>query len=362
MSHRWNITAMLTLSFLPGSLWAAESDALSLSFDGFGTLGVVHSDYEQADFVTANPLQRSGVGYSRSWGTAQDSKLGVQLSAELGRLSAVVQGLTQLRYDNTFKPALEWANLKYAITPDFNVRLGRVVLPTFLSSDTENVGYARPWVRTPGEIRVQLPQTNSDGVDVNYSFNIGKATHQLQLLFGKNREASYGEVFKNKRIRTLTDTIEYGHLTVHLGYQNALRDPPSPGEYSFKAFDIGAAYDPGNWYVIAEQFSTSDEAMGHIRARSLGGGYRFGDVTPYLIASRIQQTSIGTLEQEPLFNQRTVAVGIRWDFARNLDLKLQYETIRIGSVLSPTSFINLQPGVRTGDRAHVFSATVDFVW
>ena len=115
------------------SAQARELGGVDLSLDGFGTLGVVHSDYEQADFITANPLHLNGVGHTRSWGTDQDSKLGLQLTANLGdRITAMVQGVSQLRYDNTFRPELEWANIQFAVTADVNIRVGRVVLPTFL--------------------------------------------------------------------------------------------------------------------------------------------------------------------------------------------------------------------------------------
>lgn len=368
MSHPLHIGAMLALSLLPFgaccAVEASEADERSVSVDAFGTLGAVHSDYRQADFVVANPFMPRGVGHSRRWASDQDTKLGLQLSADAGRFSAVVQGITKLRYDNTFKPELEWANVKFAITPDLSVRAGRVVLPTFLSSDTENVGYVRPWVRTPGEIRVQLPMTNSDGIDLTYQFETGAVSHRLQVLFGQNEEnLPENEVFQNKRIRTLTDTLEHGPLTVHLGYQKMeYRVTPNPEKYDFEAFDIGVAYDPGAWYAIAEQFNTFDDAMGNARASSLGGGYRFGNLTPYLVWSKIEQSSVGSLGARPVLDQRTVATGVRWDFARNMDLKLQYESVEIGTAIIPASFINLQPGMQVGDRVNVISATLDFVW
>jgi hypothetical protein len=61
----------------------------------------------------------------------------------------------------TSSPAIEWANLKYQITSDLAVRLGRIVLPTYDRSDTQNVGYALPWVRVPIEITYTSTATNS---------------------------------------------------------------------------------------------------------------------------------------------------------------------------------------------------------
>jgi porin-like protein len=347
----------------------ADFNLVDFSLNGFGTLGVVHSDYDQADFVASSLFHPSGVGTSHSWGAEQDSRLGLQVSAELGdRFIAVVQAVSQQGYDNTFTPAIEWANVKYSITSDLSIRAGRVVLPTFLNSETQSVGFVNPWVRTPAEVLVQLPLTNSDGVDVSYQFKIGAASHRLQVLYGNNSSKLPDRTtFKNTGIRTISDTIEYGAATVHLGYQRmhysfgeaANADPP---KYAFEAFDIGVLYDPGRWYLSAEQFNTRDEGVGNTRAWYLGGGYHLGKFTPYLVFSRITQTSVGTFEIAPAYNQHTKAAGLRWDFMTNLAAKLQYERIEIGAPLIVASFVNVQPSARIGDRANVLSATIDFVF
>jgi hypothetical protein len=59
--------------------------------------------------------------------------------------------------------------------------------------------------------------------------------------------------------------------------------------------------------------------------------------------------------------QRTLAAGVRWDFAKNFDLKLQYDHTRLGPG-SPGTLINLQPGFRPGGTVNLFSAVVDFVF
>ena len=83
------------------------------SLNGFGTLGVVHSSDNQADFVS-NPAQPKGAGFTDSWSATPDTKLGIQLNAALtDRLSAVVQVMSQYQYDGTFRPDLEWGNVKY---------------------------------------------------------------------------------------------------------------------------------------------------------------------------------------------------------------------------------------------------------
>jgi hypothetical protein len=59
--------------------------------------------------------------------------------------------------------------------------------------------------------------------------------------------------------------------------------------------------------------------------------------------------------------QKTISVGVRWDFAKNTDLKLQFDHARLGAG-SPGTLINIQPDFQTGGRFNVLSATIDFVF
>jgi hypothetical protein len=54
--------------------------------------------------------------------------------------------------------------------------------------------------------------------------------------------------------------------------------------------------------------------------------------------------------------------GVRWDFAKNLDTKLQVQQVTIDSLDDPASLANLQPGARVGDKANVLSLVLDFVF
>jgi hypothetical protein len=53
---------------------------------------------------------------------------------------------------------------------------------------------------------------------------------------------------------------------------------------------------------------------------------------------------------------------VRWDFAKNLDFKLQVEQVTIDTLDDPAAFSNLQPGVHIGDKANVVSLALDFVF
>jgi hypothetical protein len=58
----------------------------------------------------------------------------------------------------------------------------------------------------------------------------------------------------------------------------------------------------------------------------------------------------------------TVAGGVRWDFVKNFDLKLQLDQVTIDTLDDPAAFASLQPGARVGDKADVLSLALDFVF
>ena len=98
----------------------------SYSFYGFGTLGAVYSDEDQADFVSSWLLQPNGAGHTSQWHAGVDSKLGGQVNAQFNEhLSAVLQVVVERQEDNAWTPAIEWANIRYRLNDNISIRLGR---------------------------------------------------------------------------------------------------------------------------------------------------------------------------------------------------------------------------------------------
>jgi hypothetical protein len=90
---------------------------------------------------------------------------------------------------------------------------------------------------------------------------------------------------------------------------------------------------------------------------------RVGRFTPYLIYSTEDApTSEAPSGLTALGDERTVGAGVRWDFAKNIDFKLQLQRVIIETTDAPASFSNVQPGLRVGDKAIVVSLTLDFVF
>ena len=333
-----------------------------LTFSGFGTLGVVHSDYDLADF-TATVSEPRGAGYSRAWSPTLDSDVGAQANITVtDALSGVVQVLSRDDADGNFKPQVEWANLKYEFTPDLAVRIGRMLLPTYERSEIQNVGYALPWVRVPVEITYTSTATHSDGLDVLYRVHSGAVIQDLQILWGAAIEDLPGTAFNSNHTHVVLvgDTLRYGDASLHLVYQHS--EPTGFPPARPQLFGAGFTYDPGTWFVTGDSNHTHDPYFGDFFAWYLSAGVRLGRFAPYATYSSAHANSAGSSELQSLGNEHTVGAGVRWDFAKNLDFKLQLDQVTMATLDDPAGFANLQPGARVGDNAHVLSLALDFVF
>jgi hypothetical protein len=387
------------------------SDSPVFSFSGFGTVGETHSSEDNADFP-AGVFHPNGAGHSRSWSPEVDSLIGGQVAARITpELSVVVQVIAEQNFDGTYRPHVEWAYAKYQFTPDFSVRLGRMELPTFLFSDTRKVGYTLPWVRPPVEVYSLLPITASDGGSFSYRMNSGDLinTTQGSYVQSDTPEPDNRGTANARNSINFSNTTEYKSLTFRVSYQHALLTIASLDGFfdTFRMFGpqgiaiadrytsdskpvvtevVGASYDPGHWFLISEwAHARLNSFLGENTGWYASGGYRTGQFTPYVTyahESAVTNSDPGlTLAGLPpalagfaaglnaglnallqsIPAQRTVSLGARWDFARNLDLKLQFDHTRIGAD-SDGTLINIQPGFQPGGTVNLFTATVDFVF
>ena len=366
--HRLRVIVLLAVGWHPGAAGAANDDlgASIFSFNGFGTVGVVHSSNTQADFVS-NPAQPKGAGFTDAWSATPDTKLGVQFKlTPTDRLSAVAQIMSQYQYDGTFRPDLEWFNVKYMLTPDLSIRAGRIAIPTFMVSDSLNVGYALPYARIPAEVYSQLPITHSDGVDSSYRIHVGSITNTVQAFLGsfKAKLPNQG-TYDTQNLYGIADTIEYGAATLHFSYQTLRYNLSFEGLVVSKdpqqIATIGAGYDPGKWFISAELIRAPDEAFGLFYSWFATAGRRFDVVTPYLGYARATMSRVGSLGLPPFIDQDTATLGVRWDMMKNIDFKAQLDRIARHGGFNQY-FVNQQPGFQQRGTDEVLTLLVDFVF
>ncbi|CAH0258133.1 hypothetical protein SRABI118_03142 [Massilia sp. Bi118] len=387
----------------------AAGPAWTLS--GFGTIGAAHSSERNGDY-TANVLKANGAGATRSWSANVDSRLGAQLDLRFTKAwSAVLQVVSEQGLDNSYRPRVEWANLKYQATPDLALRFGRIALPMFLTADYRKVGYIYPWVRPPVEGYGALPFTSSDGVDATLRWSAGAVQNSSQLFYGRDDVRLIDPLRATARgIVGISNTSDWGALSVRANLIRA-EITTDIGSALFDAYEaagpagvaiarnyridhkhatiasIGMNYDPGRWFLMAEASRTrSASLLGSTRSMYASAGLRIRSFTPYLsiaqaravsathedglptaglppaAAAQLAQLNGGlNLLLATIPQQDTQALGVRWDLAANAALKLQYDRVtpRLGS---RGTLINLTPAFRSGQTAHVTSVALDFVY
>ncbi|MES2114601.1 MAG: porin [Pseudomonadota bacterium] len=386
---------------------AGTLDDGNLSISGFGTLGVAKSNTDQAQFARYNQAE----GISDKARIGLDSNLGLQGTYKFTeQLSATAQVLTRKNTSPTFTTDLTWAFLKYKLNDEVNVRVGRVVLPTFLISDYQNVGYANTMMRPPIELYGQCPIENVDGADVNYQHAFGDFNFTTQAFAGVSRGKLFiptgaGSVATYRAPAAgISFTGEYGPFLVRLGHARAklTTNDLTPinnltnilAHSGFPALANDLSLTPGKKIAFTSVGVTMDwnnillqSEYAQRRAKEAVyvpdtnawyalAGYRFGKVLPYYAhaANTYAGTSVNVpamLAAAPPLNaavrgllpateQSSDLIGVRWDFAKSLALKVQVDRVKPKS--KSGSLIFVQPAAGITNSVTVVAAALDFVF
>lgn len=323
--------ALLVAAAAGAAASRAQEPAKMFSLRGFATFGAVAADVRLADYV-GTAFQPDGAGFNGERSADIDSKVGVQVDARFSdRWSAVVQVVAQHRFDGSYTPQIEWANLKFQATPDLSLRIGRTVADQFMFSDARLVSYIIPWVRPPQEVYGMMPLTNKDGVDIEYRFGDGALRDTVRASFGQTTlevpgRTEDGQV-DGRDFFDLNNTLAYGPLSLRVGYSSArgnyrsadltelfggftsfgqaVSAIPGLGATGARAFELveryqltdfpfslvtaGASYDREAWLFMAEWASVDSSALVlDATAWYATGGYRIGQFTPYLTYAQLR--------------------------------------------------------------------------
>jgi hypothetical protein len=373
----------------------------NLSISGFGTLAAAKSDTDDVKFVRYN--QKAGVGDSPRIGL--DSNLGLQATYTMTpELSATVQVLTRKSTSEEFTTDLTWGFLKYKLNDETSVRVGRMVLPAFLISDYQNVGYANTMMRPPIEMYGQEPLENVDGADINWQHSFGDTNITAQAFVGK----SSGKIFVaplnavghyDAPAYGLTVAAEHGPLTfraAHLrakvevndlaglntltdnlarfGFAQLGKDITLKGGKHMSFTSVGMTADWSNIVAQAEYaWRRAQDPVWVPQTNSWYAmlGYRIGKVLPYYahahyngadqkINTPALPPALGTPVNSLLASasQSSDLIGMRWDFAKSMALKVQWDRVK---PTAKSGSLIYGPAVYT-DKVNVLAAGVDFVF
>jgi hypothetical protein len=359
------LAALLCASAAHGAQAGAQPGAVSgLTFSAFGTFGAVVTDNDEVRFHSST-RQARGAGTSPSLGV--DSRLGLQANATLNSTFSAVGQLLVSRRDDGLKAQAEWLYGQAEVAPWLKLRVGRMVLPVFLVSDSRNVGYATHWVRAPSEVYGLYPASAFDGGQAQFQSDWGNTHITLQASVGTSKVDVYAFGSRSsedlKNLYSLNLVVERGNWTFRLGDTEGRNTEISGPSVSLPAYTdsfrgAGIAYDDGKTLVQAEYVirRTSNDSALDMDGYYVTAGYRLGAWTPYVTYSHYEPK--GTL-LTGLPSTRTMAAGLRWDAMRNVAVKTQIESTQNNGL----NFINPGPeSVPLARKVNMFTLLVDFVF
>ncbi|MCU7865536.1 MAG: hypothetical protein KZQ92_16340, partial [Candidatus Thiodiazotropha sp. (ex Lucinoma borealis)] len=115
-----------------------------LTINGFYTLDLTHAD-DTIPIISNGNIPRV---LDAKESTLKNSVFGLQVELEISSdLSAFVQGSTFYDQQNEFDTSLDWAYLSYDPGNNYDIRLGRFLVPFLQGTELKSVGYSRLWAR-----------------------------------------------------------------------------------------------------------------------------------------------------------------------------------------------------------------------
>ncbi len=361
----------LIIAALLSSAGMAYADDLSLS--GFATLtaGKAYSGSEGEFMGQACPCfignyENGTVYHDRKWNWTNESLIGLQAKYQVNdKLSATVQ--TVVRASANGKAEVDWAYLSYDLTPDTTIQAGRRRLPIYAFSDSVYIGYTLPWVRVPQDI-YGWEVGAYNGVNLRHSRSIGDWAVTGTVFAGQEtthdniemRKIYYGHRVDDDWKRILGGYLDvsnevfgarliYMQNSINLGLYPEGEEPTFTKGTRQRIIGLSGSIDYGNWMVRAEANRFMRPSLDYKSSSfTTTVGYRIGKFTPMVGFSSYKEKLTPTYTETQ--NDNTRFAGVRWDFRKNMDLKVQWDSVQDSSAYDFTK------------NAKMFTVTMDVLF
>lgn len=411
---RFAISCCLSLALLiePPVAHALESDAeRTLTFNGFGTLGATRSSSPDAGFVRELSQPHGSAG---EWRSEVDSLFGLQANWQASsNLALIGQMVSRYHLGSSYSPEVMWAFARWEPTGNTSFRVGRLGTDFYMFSDSRQVGYTYLTVRPSTDFFGVLPFSHIDGGDAQVSIplaggilrgkaHLGWLDETLPLAERRwNLQGSrmLGGSLTYQRgawtARISSSELHFKHNLPIDDLTDGLRQAASLFPQASAAADalnvagsrsrfhsLGGVYDDGPVQVqlMLSRVQHTSTAFQNWWAGYLLAGYRVGEFTPFAgyswIRSDKKKLNTGIPDGLPYplnqlnpgvsgvladshSDQHTTSIGLRWDFATNLDLKVQYDLIR-GNAESLFPFRN--EAAKWDGKTNVLTIVLDFIF
>lgn len=346
----------------------------NLSVNGFGTIGATYMGGEERTFGPKDGIDE-GVSYK------EDTKLGAQVRYQAtDNLSFASQAKVEA-INEEFKAKVSWAYGSYSINDALTVRAGRLSTPVYMKSDSLDVGYTYPWVRTPIEVYGQVPIQSFEGLDVLYSSEIFGHGVDFQAYAGTVLEQDFSFLGNESTVEAessygVSATVPFSH-----GFVRAVHavsdgiDIDVDGFYQLEDLKgtftaIGGEARYGDATFMAEyalRDGPSDNGVSQLNGFYVTSAYQVTPkIKPHVTYSRVDDKNSGG-------NQTSITAGVQYDLHPGVYLKAEYSSVKADgytgfydasgpmNLAATQGQFGLTPDMLEAD-SDVFSLAVDFVF
>ncbi|MBV7538623.1 porin [Duganella sp. sic0402] len=331
------------------SLTAARADDLTIS--GFATVaagkayGGTTGKWNEFDCPCFIANYEHGAVYNNNRvSMSEESLAGLQLKYKINeQLSATAQVVT--RASENMKADIDWAYLTWDVTPSTTLQVGRRRLPIYAFSDSVYIGYTLPWIRVPQDIYGwEIGAYN--GANLSHRVTVGDWAVIGNVFGGQEVTKNNKEmerIYYGAKVDDAWKHILGGYLDLSNDYvglrliymQNSIHLTSFPAAIEDKVeikglrqriMGVSASVDYNNFLLRAEA-NTFRRPTQDYKANSWTAtvGYKIGDFTPLAGYSHYTEKLSNTYTDLQIDNTRFVAV--RWDFRKNMDLKIQFDKV-----------------------------------
>jgi len=378
------LAALLGTLLISPASQAAEVGGIEFTGSGFMTLAagkILGGTKENAsvngykgphfisDWAQGGVYENDGLQYK------PDTKIGLQGTAKFNS-SLSVTGQIVSRGARNGEVNLEWLYGTYRFNDAWTLQVGRKRLPIFSLSETQDVGFAYPWVHLPPDT-YGWQVVNYNGVNLMHTGQLGGWSYTANVFAGNetNKDTGYWKMYYGKHSKTNArwTNIMGGELTAsndwleaRAGYfendvENGVQDSSNYfPKYKQKIHTLGLAADYQDVIARSEFYYGDVSTSGYKDyALSLALGYRIGKFTPMLTFSKyflnyLPSSGLGNTDEE---RHDTRSLSVRYDLSTSSALKLQYDVYRD---LSGATFKN--SGSVANGNARLITLSYDMVF
>lgn len=325
MKNNVYFLALTLLALFSSNALATIQISDDLLFSAFGSTSITQSDNETPIFLNREITDDACFDC--------DTTLGLQLDYQfLNNFTSSIQ-VVKRPQDEWSDPSLEWLYVGYNVD-QYDIKIGRLRLPSFLDSEYYYVAHAYTPARPPQEVYDSLlGVTSYDGISIKWE---GELSDELSLsiephgTFWGERKVTKGNEKYTFDINSLVGLkFElssydyrlylngfYADFDMEVNYPKIGVTSMQP-DTKLKMLSFGGEYD---WETVdfrAEAYYSEDNFNWYTQVI-----YHFNKLTPYL--SYAQKNSHGATDEN---ENQSITAGLRFDFTPTISANLEYQHV-----------------------------------